>query len=50
MPVVPAFYYAPQTIDDLVEQFVCRALAQIGLPQEHQYKWEGQAKARAREA
>jgi 4-hydroxy-3-polyprenylbenzoate decarboxylase len=50
MPVVPAFYYAPQTIDDLVEQFVCRALAQIGLPQEHQYRWEGQAKARAREA
>src|SRR6202050_438432 len=33
MPVVPAFYFAPQTIDDLVEQFVCRALAQLGLPQ-----------------
>ncbi len=41
MPVVPAFYYSPQTIDDLVEQFVCRALAQIGLPQEQQYRWEG---------
>jgi flavin prenyltransferase len=50
MPVVPAFYFAPQTIDDLVEQFVCRALAQLGLPQEQQFRWEGGAKSRAREA
>ena len=50
MPVVPAFYYSPQTIDDLVEQFVCRALAQLGLPQEQQFRWEGGAKTRAREA
>jgi 4-hydroxy-3-polyprenylbenzoate decarboxylase len=50
MPVVPAFYYSPQTIDDLVEQFVCRALAQIDLPQEKQFRWEGGAKTRAREA
>ncbi len=50
MPVVPAFYFAPQNISDLVEQFVCRALAQLGLPQEQQFRWEGQAKSRAREA
>ena len=50
MPVVPAFYFSPQTIDDLVEQFVCRALAQLGLPQEQQFRWEGGAKSRAREA
>jgi flavin prenyltransferase len=50
MPVVPAFYYAPQTIDDLIEQFVCRALAQLDLPQEQQYRWEGNSKTRAREA
>jgi 4-hydroxy-3-polyprenylbenzoate decarboxylase len=50
MPVVPAFYFAPQTIGDLVEQFVCRALAQLGLPQEQQFRWEGQPKSRAREA
>ncbi len=50
MPVVPAFYYSPQTIEDLVEQFVCRALAQIDLPQEKQFRWEGGAKTRAREA
>ncbi len=41
MPVVPAFYFAPQSIDDLVEQFVCRALSQLGLPQEQQFRWEG---------
>jgi 4-hydroxy-3-polyprenylbenzoate decarboxylase len=50
MPVIPAFYFAPQTIDDLVEQFVCRVLAQLGLPQEQQYRWQGQSKSRAREA
>jgi flavin prenyltransferase len=50
MPVVPAFYFSPQTIDELVEQFVCRSLAQLGLPQEQQFRWEGSAKSRAREA
>lgn len=50
MPVIPAFYFAPQSIDDLVEQFVCRVLAQLGLPQEQQYRWQGQNKARAKEA
>jgi 4-hydroxy-3-polyprenylbenzoate decarboxylase len=41
MPAMPAFYYAPKTIDDLVEQFASRVLAQIGLPQEKQYHWTG---------
>jgi flavin prenyltransferase len=50
MPVIPAFYFAPKTIDDLVEQFVCRVLAQLGLSQEQQYRWQGQSKSRAREA
>src|SRR5262249_49535299 len=50
MPVVPAFYFAPQTIDALVEQFVCRVLAQVGLPQEQQFRWQGPSKSRAREA
>lgn len=50
MPVIPAFYFAPQTIDDLVEQFVCRVLAQLGLPQEQQYRWQGQSKSRAKDA
>ena len=29
---------APQSIDDIVEQFACRVLAQLGLPQEKQYR------------
>jgi flavin prenyltransferase len=41
MPAMPAFYYGPKTIDDLVEQFSCRVLAQLGLPQEKQYHWKG---------
>jgi 4-hydroxy-3-polyprenylbenzoate decarboxylase len=41
MPAIPAFYHAPKTIDDLVAQYVCRVLAQIGLPQEAQYQWLG---------
>ena len=31
MPAIPAFYHQPKTIDDLVTQYVCRVLAQIGL-------------------
>ncbi len=41
MPAMPAFYYGPKDIDDLVEQFAYRVLAQIGLPQEKQYRWKG---------
>jgi 4-hydroxy-3-polyprenylbenzoate decarboxylase len=41
MPAMPAFYYGPQTIDDVVEQFAYRVLAQVGLPQEKQYRWKG---------
>ncbi len=43
MPAMPAFYYAPKTIQDLVEQYACRVLAQLGLPQEKQYVWKGGA-------
>jgi 4-hydroxy-3-polyprenylbenzoate decarboxylase len=41
MPVVPAFYFQPKTIDDIVTQYVCRVLAQIGLPQKKMYRWTG---------
>jgi 4-hydroxy-3-polyprenylbenzoate decarboxylase len=43
MPVVPAFYFRPKSIDDIVTQFVCRVLAQAGLPQEKMYRWSGSA-------
>ncbi len=41
MPVVPAFYDNPRTIEDLVTQFCCRVLALAGLPQEKMHRWTG---------
>jgi 4-hydroxy-3-polyprenylbenzoate decarboxylase len=41
MPSVPSFYHQPKTIDDLVTQYVCRVLAQIGLAQDQMYRWTG---------
>jgi 4-hydroxy-3-polyprenylbenzoate decarboxylase len=43
MPVVPAFYFKPQSIDEIATQYVCRVLAQAGLPQEKMYRWSGSA-------
>jgi flavin prenyltransferase len=41
MPAIVSFYHRPKTIDDLVTQYVCRVLAQIGLPQPQQFTWQG---------
>lgn len=41
MPAMPAFYYAPKSIGDIVTQFSYRVLAHLGLPQEKQYRWRG---------
>jgi len=41
MPAVPSYYHHPKTIDDLVMQYVCRVLAQIGLTQDQMYRWTG---------
>jgi len=43
MPAMPAFYYGPKSIDEMVEQFAYRVLAQLGLPQPKQYRWKGKA-------
>jgi flavin prenyltransferase len=43
MPAMPAFYYAPKSIDEMVEQYIYRVLAQLGLPQEEQFRWSGGA-------
>jgi len=46
MPVVPAFYFKPKSIDEIVTQYVCRVLAQAGLPQEKMFRWTGSAPGR----
>ena len=50
MPVVPAFYHQPKTIDDLVTQYVCRVLAQLDLPQEQMYRWTGRGSSKEAKA
>ncbi len=50
MPTVPAFYHQPKTIDDLVTQYVCRVLAQIGLSQDKMYRWMGTPASKKAEA
>lgn len=50
MPAIPAFYHHPQTIDDLVTQYIYRVLAQISLPQENMYRWTGQTNVKKAEA
>jgi flavin prenyltransferase len=42
MPAIPSFYHQPQTINDLVTQYVCRVLVQLGLQQNRQFAWKGQ--------
>jgi len=46
MPVVPAFYFQPKSIDEIVTQYVCRVLSQAGLWQEKMYRWTGSAAGR----
>lgn len=41
MPAMPAFYFHPKTIDELVTQFACRVLEAMGLPQPQQFRWRG---------
>jgi len=50
MPAIPAFYHQPKTIDDLVTQYVCRVLAQNGLPQEKMYRWTGHSSSKEAKA
>lgn len=41
-PVIPAFYFRPQSVDDLVREYTNRVLAHIGLPQPNAYRWKEQ--------
>jgi 4-hydroxy-3-polyprenylbenzoate decarboxylase len=42
-PVIPAFYNRPMDAAEMAEQFVCRVLAHIGLPQPDAYIWKDPA-------
>jgi len=42
-PVIPSFYNQPVSSVEMAEQFVCRVLAHIGLPQAEGYIWKGPA-------
>jgi len=44
MPPVPAFYGRPQTVDDIVNQTVGRALARIGIRNRLYAEWLGMGK------
>ncbi|MBZ5537102.1 MAG: UbiX family flavin prenyltransferase [Acidobacteriia bacterium] len=39
-PIMPAFYYHPKTIHDLVDQFCYRLLSHIGLDQPAAFHWK----------
>jgi len=41
MPLSPAFYHRPKTIDDLCDAFATRILDQLGLFQEDDRRWKG---------
>jgi 4-hydroxy-3-polyprenylbenzoate decarboxylase len=41
MPPVPAFYSRPQTIDDIVNATVGRALARVGVRNTLFGEWQG---------
>ena len=41
-PVIPAFYNRPMDAGEMAEQFVCRVLGHIGLPQADAYVWKGE--------
>ncbi len=42
MPPMPAFYYHPQSVDDLVNHLVSRILDHLGLEQHLVPRWEGE--------
>jgi 4-hydroxy-3-polyprenylbenzoate decarboxylase len=39
-PVIPAFYFQPQSTEEIAREFVNRVLAHIGLPQAGAYQWK----------
>jgi 4-hydroxy-3-polyprenylbenzoate decarboxylase len=44
IPAMPAFYHAPQSLDDLVNFVVGKVLDQLGIEHELFRRWEGKDK------
>lgn len=42
-PVIPSFYNQPADINAMADQFACRVLQRIGLPQPGAYVWKGES-------
>jgi flavin prenyltransferase len=40
-PLIPAFYYAPASLDEMAREFAHRVLAHLGLPQPGAFRWKG---------
>jgi flavin prenyltransferase len=40
-PMIPTYYNAPQSIDQLHDEFVCRLMEFMGLDQSDYYTWQG---------
>jgi len=41
-PLIPALYNLPASLDEMAQQFVCRVLKHIGLPQKGAYVWKAE--------
>jgi len=39
-PIIPAFYFLPNSTDDIAREYVNRVLAHVGLPQPNAYHWK----------
>jgi 4-hydroxy-3-polyprenylbenzoate decarboxylase len=46
LPLMPAFYNNPASIDDLLDHLVARVLDQFGLPAAAAHRWQGVNTAR----
>lgn len=39
-PLIPALYNRPSSIEEIAQQFACRVLQHLGLPQDMMYRWK----------
>jgi flavin prenyltransferase len=40
-PLIPAFYFRPNSLDAIAREFAYRVLSHLGLPQPDAYRWKG---------